>query len=290
MYQRLLVPTDGSEVAEAAAEAAVALAGRFDADLHVLHIIQRASFPIGLEDAETDYLEQQAEAATTAVTEMAAEAGVEATTTVVEDNEAHRAILTYADDHDVDCIVMGTHGRSGVGRFVLGSVTEQTLRESPIPVLTVHSDTVVDPSLDELLVPTDGSEMADAAADEAIELALETDATLHVVNVVDRTMVWEDTPSGSVLKALERAGKEALESVIERAEAAGVSSVQASALSGRPHRAIVDYADENDVDCIVMGTHGRGGVSRVLVGSVTERVVRLSDVPVLSVKGDGAVD
>ncbi|WP_049936689.1 universal stress protein [Haloplanus natans] len=273
MYDTILVPTDGSDVAVAAADAAVTLARRFDAAVHALYV------------RESD--DDEGERTTTAVADRAAAAGVTATTAVVDAETAvYEHILEYAGDHDADCIVMGTHGRTGLGRFVLGSVAERTLRESPVPVLTVHEGTVVDRDLDAVLVPTDGSDCAEAAAAHAVEFALATGAALHVVHVVDAGAIPADG-SGAVLDELQQAGQDALDSVVDRAEGADVSTIRASVLTGAPYRAIVDYADAEDVDLVVMGTHGRTGVDRYLLGSVAERVVRLCDRPVLTLDAVG---
>ena len=272
MYDTILVPTDGSDVAAVAADMAVALARRFGADVRGLYV----------RDGDGD---ADGTRATAAVADRAAAAGVEATTAVVDaEGPIHRRILADADDHGADCIVMGTHGRTGLDRFVLGSVAERTLRESSVPVLTVHEDSVVGPDLDAILVPTDGSVCSEAAAAHAVDLALSTDAALHVVHVVDAGVLPMDG-SGAVFDELQRAGERALDSVVERAEHAGVSTIRASVLSGTPYRAITDYADAEDVALVVMGTHGRTGFDRYLLGSVSERVVRLSDRPVLTVDG-----
>jgi nucleotide-binding universal stress UspA family protein len=269
MYDTILVPTDGSDVAEVAATQAIALAERFGAGVHALSVRE-------------DGTDERAESAVDAVAERAATAGVDATTAVVDAAGAvHRTILDYAADHDADCIVMGTHGRTGLDRYLLGSVAERTLRESPVPVLTVHEDTVVEQDLDAILVPTDGSDCSETAAAHAADLAAATGATLHIVHVVDLGVLPVDG-SGALLDELQQAGQQALESVIDRADEADVSSVQASVLSGTPYRAIVDYAESEGIDLVVMGTHGRTGFDRYLLGSVTERVVRLSERPVLT--------
>jgi nucleotide-binding universal stress UspA family protein len=285
MYDRLLVPTDGSTVADAAGETAVALADRFAAELHVVHVREPTEQPVGADDAPPTDTVEDGDEATATVAGMAAAAGVETRTAPLQERETvHQAILRYATDHDVECIVMGTHGRTGLDRFVLGSVAELTLRQSSIPVMTVHEDTVVDPAFDDVLVPTDGSSCAAAAADHAIDLARSTGATLHVINVVDSGVVWGGANVATVLDALEEAGEQALDDVRTRAKAADVTAIKGSVLNGIPYRAIAEYAEETDVDCIVMGTHGRTGLNRYLLGSVTERVVRLSDVPVLSIR------
>jgi nucleotide-binding universal stress UspA family protein len=285
MYDSILVPTDGSDVAESAATAAITVAERFDARLHVIHVLELGELPPGVEDVDADDLAHHGEDAVATIAERAESAGVEVTTGIVEGaNSIHEGIITAAQEQAADLIVMGTYGRTGLDRFVLGSVAEQTLRESPIPVMTVHEQTVVEAEPAGILVPTDGSEAAGAAADHAIELAAATGAPLHVLNVVDTGAVWGDVDVGMVLSALEAAGREAIADVVKRAKATDVETVEASLSSGSTHRAILDYVDENDVDCIVMGTRGRTGLDRYILGSVTERVVRLSEVPVIATR------
>jgi nucleotide-binding universal stress UspA family protein len=291
MYNRILVPTDGSDVAETAAKTAIGLAQQFDATLHVIHILELGSLPPGFEDEAASELAHRGEQATQSLAELATEADVDVTARVIEDGlPTHRAILAYAEKHDIDCIVVGTHGRNGFDRFVIGSVAEQTLRESPVPVVTVHEETVVDHPFETILVPTDGSDCAQAAAAHAIELAEATGAALHVIHVVDLGVFWDEACPGSVLEALEEAGKEGLEQIIDQANAAEISTIQSSVLNGTPYDVIVEYAEDHGVDCIVLGTHGRTGWRRQLLGSVTERVIRLTDVPVIGIKDPEEVD
>lgn len=135
----------------------------------------------------------------------------------------------------------------------------------------------------QILVPTDGSPGADAAIAHAIDHAKKYDAALHAIYAVHVEVGGEAT-IGSVYEVLEQTGKSALDDVISQAEAAGVETVDATVVQGTPHRSILQYAADNDIDLIVMGTHGRTGFERYLLGSVTEKVVRLSDVPVLTVR------
>lgn len=161
MYNTILVPTDGSTAAETAAETALALAQRFDASLHGITVAELDDFPADVKPDVADELTQQGEATLATIADQATEAEVAATTNVIETTEPiHQAIIDYATDHDADLIVMGTQGRTGLNRLVLGSVTERTLRISPIPVLTVHEDSNLDPDFETVLVPTDGSDAA----------------------------------------------------------------------------------------------------------------------------------
>ena len=134
-----------------------------------------------------------------------------------------------------------------------------------------------------ILLPTDGSEVADHAVDHAVALALQFDASLDVLHVTDVSALPLDAHAESLVRAIEEEGREAVEEITERASRRGVGSVTGAVREGSPHRAIIDYAEENDCDVVVMGTHGRTGLDRYLLGSVTERVTRLADVPVLVV-------
>lgn len=140
MYDRILVPTDGSDGVERAIDEAVGLATAVGATIHALYVVDQRGYST-LPDTKwltiEEALEHEGEAAVATVAERAADAGVDAETTVA-DGIPHRTILEYAADHDVDVIVMGTHGRSGLEHFLIGSVTEKVIRSADIPVLVVR--------------------------------------------------------------------------------------------------------------------------------------------------------
>lgn len=137
---------------------------------------------------------------------------------------------------------------------------------------------------DHILYPTDGSEGANAALDHAIDHALQYDASLHVLYVIEETLPAIETGAPDVLEALEERGEQVLDDARKRATEAGVASVQASVAAGSPYRQILKYVEESGIDLIVMGTHGRRGIDRYLLGSVAEKVVRTADCPVLTVR------
>jgi nucleotide-binding universal stress UspA family protein len=141
MYDNILVPTDGSECSNAAVEHALALAERFDATLHALYVVDvRATHhsapELGTERIR-DALDAQGEEATDYVASRGTERGVK-TVEAIEEGTPEDVIQTYVDGHDIDAIVMGTHGRTGLDRFLLGSVTERIVRTADVPVLTVR--------------------------------------------------------------------------------------------------------------------------------------------------------
>lgn len=137
-----------------------------------------------------------------------------------------------------------------------------------------------------VLVPTDGSEGAESAVDHAIDIAKTYGAELHVLYAVDTASLSVEVNTATVIENLEAEGAEITGEVAERAEAAGVERVQTEVIHGIPHETILDYAEDSAADLVVMGTHGRTGLDRYLLGSVTEKVVRKSDVPVLTVRLD----
>jgi len=135
----------------------------------------------------------------------------------------------------------------------------------------------------EILLPTDGEPASQAALDHAIELADQYDARLHVLYVVDTAAYASfDAGAETIVGALREQGETAVDSTVETAEDAGIETVS-TVVSGSPHEEIVEHAASEGVDLIVMGTHGRTGLDRYLLGSVTERVVRTAETPVLTV-------
>jgi len=134
---------------------------------------------------------------------------------------------------------------------------------------------------DKILVPTDGSEGSEVALDHATRLARQYDSEIHLIYVADvRTQNTGDVMA-NFMGELEKIGEEAVMSM--REELDEIDDVITKVIKGIPHREIIDYSDEEEIDLIVMGTHGRTGLDRILLGSVTEKVVRTSEVPVMTV-------
>ncbi|MFC6976916.1 universal stress protein [Halomicroarcula sp. GCM10025709] len=271
MFRTILVPTDGSAGARRAFAHAVALAERYRADVHTLAV---DSADGGVDT--TARLASTVEAAdTTADVTQADRTGV-----------AHEEILDYAEAVGADLLVLGTHGRTGVRRYLLGSVTEKVVRLSDVPVLTVRAgdDARVRFPYQNVLVPTDGSEQAAAAVDPATDIAATCEAHLHAVSVVDTRAMGTVTRPDVLLDQLKSQARSAVDAVAREASHGGVDSVRTAVQEGLPYRALLAYVDEFDIDLVVMGTHGRRGVDRYLLGSVTEKLVRTAPAPVLSVR------
>jgi len=140
MYDSVLFPTDGSETATAAADHAIDMANRHDANLHVLYVIdhERVSqmAPELGSDHVKDTLRTEGEKATSEIADMANSAGVD-TTTSLREGSAGDTITNYAEDVGADAIVMGTNGRTGMDRLLMGSVAERVIQSTELPVMTV---------------------------------------------------------------------------------------------------------------------------------------------------------
>lgn len=290
MYDTILIPTDGSKHALRAAEHGLYLARKFDASVHLISVadIQAAAEPFDIGGVDQDFiarLETEGENAINAVDAILDE--TDSIQTAVLRGEPTEAILDYADDCDANILAMGTHGRTGLNRYIAGSVTERVVRLAEAPVLTVRATerSQVAGDYDEILVPTDGSEPAATAVDHGLAIAQQTGARVHAVNIVD-VGALSTSPNYSIptelIEHLKSEGQRATEAIATEAREAGLDAVT-TVREGLPARDLLEYADENDIDLITMGTAGRTGLNRHLMGSTTERIIRHAEMPVFAV-------
>jgi len=292
MYETILVPTDGSAGAEVAARHGVTLASAFDSEIHFLSVVDDRSFSRDFEAIDPELgtvrtrFEERAHTAVDSLAELVADTGVPCETTVLTGSPA-ATIRKYAADAGADLISMGTHGRTGLDRLLLGSVTERVVRTSDVPVLTSRVEPEDGDGYDRVLIPTDGSEASTAAIEHGVAIADRFDATVHALSVINVAGLAGAADVGPVLpdvvEAVETQAETAVETVASRCRDRGVDVVTELS-QGTPYRAIRSYVADQDIDFVAMGTHGRTGLDRYLIGSVTERTVRTSEVPVLTVR------
>jgi nucleotide-binding universal stress UspA family protein len=288
---KILVPTDFSEHAQQALETAVSLAKPFGATLHLLHVVQMPLVPTPLvadaapvvpvtfwqelrEHAQRNLEKQKAR--------LAAD-GVRCELEVIEDVPGF-AISAAAERAKADLIVMGSRGLTGIKRVLLGSVAEHTVRAAPCPVLTVKHGGAL--RMRKILVAMDFSPASQRALEFA-QLIAKRAGPAHVILVhayyvpveLQEYMIQRGQSIPDVLSP--RATKE-LEAILTKLQDAGFSCEYAAA-AGAPERVIADVAKDKQVDLIALGTHGRRGLSHLFMGSVAERVVRHSELPVVTV-------
>jgi nucleotide-binding universal stress UspA family protein len=286
MYENVLLPYDGSDGAAAVLHHASELAHWADATVQILYVADTTRDSVTVVEGHTvDALEQRGEEVVDEAAKTLKSLGVSYATDVVQGNPAP-TIVDYAERYDQDLIVMPTHGREGISRYLVGSVSEKVVRLSSVPVLSVRmqpDETLTFP-YENVLVPTDGSSTATYAAERVVELAAALDATVHVLSVVDDTALGLDVRSTTGEASGERAATDAVETVVSKAESRGVSTVS-HVEHGNPVEEILDCVESNDVHLVGMGTTGRRGTDRILLGSVAEKTVRAAPVPVVTVAG-----
>ena len=197
-------------------------------------------------------------------------------------------ILEIGKEHDVDLIVLGTHGRKGVKRMFQGSVAESVIRSANCPVLTLRqsdSDEATPPSKNKpkILVPIDFSVYSYAALDFASSIALALDAAITILHV-DDSDDSSPTSSSDETKPMSEQRKTLWEQLKQFKPRESEIRFGHKILGSPATKQIAQYARDNQYDYIVLGTHGRSGIGRALMGSVTEQVVRNADCPVVTVK------
>ena len=297
--ENILLARDFSTCSQRAVGYAVDLAARAGAMLHVMHadvlredLFDPSEEPATALDKLHEHLKQTTEAR---VQSTRYDPGsVRLKIIVRRDMAAGQALLRYAEAHDVDVIIMGTHGRRGLRRLALGSVAEEVTRKAPCPVLTVgqpKTEEPAQPSIKRILVPIDFSEHSREALRTARELAALYEAHLDLAHVVEETLhpAFYGPTVGSIYDAqpnIEEKTVEQLERFYQETEGPE-GQAEFHAGPGRAPRALAEAAQEREADLIVMATHGRTGLERFLVGSVTEKVVRRAPCPVLTVRSFG---
>jgi nucleotide-binding universal stress UspA family protein len=295
---RILCPTDFSEVSSRARDHAVALAGWYDARLTILHAVSLPTPPtaaltpalpgpyVGLAAIDPERrrpLVEQLEA----FAQPAASAGVAVDTELVDGDPVDEIVARAAG---YDLVVLGAHGLSGFEEFVLGSVADKVVRRAA-PVLTVPASASLPPAralFKSILCAVDFSDASLRALDYAYSLAREADGRVTLLHVVEG-LFEREMPMDLHLavpeyrRQLESEARQRLRALMP--EGAGDwYEPEEEVRFGRAHREILRLVDERPFDLIVMGVHGRGAVERLLFGSTTDQVIRQARVPVLTAR------
>ncbi len=302
--RKILMPTDFSDCSKAAFTWALFLAEQLDADLDLLHVVvlhgsdaldPGAQFP----DADDIYLRLQ-QIASSEMKQLLSERRTDHLNIEVaqrRDVAAAPGIVRYADEESVGLIVMGAHGHRGFRRFLLGSVAEEVARLASCPVLTLRSENPYPEieKIEKIVVPYDFSESSRSGLAVAKDLAAIYGSRLYLVHVIEPVMAPHPyvplhyKSAELELPQLTKRVEEELRAIA--AERLGDAEVEIVVLEGGPGWRIPEYAEEVDADLIVLATHGRTGLARFFLGSVTEKVVRSAECPVLTVKvGEAEAD
>jgi nucleotide-binding universal stress UspA family protein len=288
--KKILCPTDFSDQAYEALLAAADLAGDYSAELLVAHVVESlppllggGNDPVAQFQERCRQKEKEGKERLEQLVNEGKPAEIKVSTLIKIGHPAIQ-VLDWAEEYEADLIVIATHGQTGWRRALLGSVTERIIKLTRRPVWIIQPKPPDRSSaerafmkLRKILCPTDFSESAGEALKSAASLAGDYSAELLVAHVVE-------SPSGSgSVPTMEAAAVKNLEAVAKRMISAKVQ-VRHVVKCGQPAVQIVDLAEKNDADLIVIATHGLTGWRRALLGSVTDRVIRQTTKPMLVIQ------
>lgn len=303
MYGRIAVPIDADSDSELAIPLAVDIARRADCPLDIVTAIGPPASALGTDfggaatglDMVFEVREAAAERLHKIVESLAAK-GIEAAQEVL-DGSAPYALAEYFDKTRTELVVMTTHDRGRLERLLLGSVASEVVRHSHVPSLLVHvkeGKALLPDTIGRILVPLDGSEFGEQVLPHATRLAALMGADVTLLSVLQPVLASVAIAPSPVVAPMavpapdddvDEVQRGTLESALERAagqlRAQGVDAQTALVDGGQPAKAIVEYAQKHHVDLIAMTTHGRGALKRLVAGSVAQKVLRTSRMPML---------
>ena len=306
MYKVIMVPTDGTGFDREAIRVALRIAERSDAKVRLVRVLATASFFGMAATAEgtaiaAEVVHSERDRALSELYALAAECRATSRADITVDLHAGPVgdvLQGYARRNDVDLIVISTHGRSGISRLSLGSVTDSLIRHTTIPVLVVKPPTsYLNPQVIEafkrIVVPLDGSMLAEQILPRVLALAKLEEAEITLLNVlipqsyaqreiVDPNLPWWDKDIAHAQTYLFR--------VAGRLRRNGVAVTTDIVIGENVASAIGDFAGRERADLIAIATHGRGGLARMLRGSVADAVMHSSRLSMLVFKPDNVVE
>ena len=280
---KILLATDGSEEAELAARTAADLAAKTGSELHVVHVLalppETLHDPFGT-DARREFEKRGREKLDELVGRLEASGGEVAGAHFGVGSPAAE-IVARAEELGAGMVVLASRGLGAMRRALMGGVSDSVVRHAPCPVLVVRSEPLAFPT--KILLATDGSEEATLAASTAAELAKGTGSELHVVHVgsfIPTFLAATEVEPGRAA----REARKTLDDDVGRIQAADGAVAQAHLRFGGAPEEVVALAEDIGAGLIVMGSRGRGGIRRALMGSVSERVVRHAHCPVMIIR------
>jgi hypothetical protein len=266
--EKLLIATDGSEYSKSALREAINLAKICSSKLIAVSVVKTNPEFEDLVPQVIDKIEKEASEHLDSIKKMASKESIDCEIMLHLSEEPYQDIIDEAAKNQVNMIIVGTHGRTGIKRLMMGSVTAKVIGHATCNVLVVPVTAKVE--CKNILIATDGSRYSDAVAIEAIGISKRCGSSLIVISVAT---------SDEEIKSAE----DNVKKVVELAEKEGIKT-DGLAVKGIPYEAIVDASKRKGADLIVVGSHGRTGLERLLMGSVTERVIGHSESAVLVVK------
>lgn len=287
--ETILAPTDFSETANHAVEQAMELSLRYGAALHLVHVVEEhGDDSAGVTSALQDYLkklEDDAQQSLALKVDVLRGNDVDVHYETTSAATPHDGIARRAEALGPDLVVMGTHGRTGLNRLLMGSVAEKVLRHVPRNLLALNKKAPLiraAHAFERILVPVDFSDFSKRALEMAVNLVVPA-GELHVVHVV-ASPIHPSFYAGGVTQLFQLdpdLPKKIHERISEWIGGQPVTSIVVR--EGDIYAELESLSESLDPQLVVMGTRGLSGLDHILVGSVTEKMMRVSDIPVLTV-------
>jgi nucleotide-binding universal stress UspA family protein len=301
MLRKIIIPLDGSPFAERVLAHLPRLGTPDKLELVLVRILETSRYysyvaPDAVHIFDFVQWRQEADAYLKRIAWELREQGYRVYTMTVEGDVA-TAICEVADTQDAGMIAMTTHGRSGLERWIMGSVADRVIRSARLPVYLVRpgKEVLVGGAPQRVMVPLDGSRLAEGALKCALELIEGRDAELWLVQAVELPELWgeeflnaEAVASLPTVEEQEALAQAYLDGIADPLRMQGYR-VQTCIETGHPATVISSVAADRQVDTVVMSTHGRSGFSRWVFGSIAEKVLRLVDCPVLLIRAGSAL-
>ncbi len=289
-FQRILCPTDFSPGSEHALSYAMSLAVQHASELIILHSWYLPASAFSLEAPFPPEVSQQiltdAQQRIDAAVDSARKAGVKQVSGEVVGGIPWTEITHMLDSRGVDLCVIGTHGRTGIKRVLLGSVAEKVVRHAHCSVLAVPWEQTAPVAFKNVLVPTDFSASAEYAATLATSL-VDPQGSVHLLHCIELPIVYGSR--FSIPSDFDARATGLLTSEAAKLQRSTTARIHTSHRVGAPGSEILQILEENPaIDLVVTGSHGRTGIKRALLGSVAEKIVRYAGRPVLVARKPGA--
>ncbi len=282
-YKKILVAVDGSDSSKNALRQACKIARDDESWITVLTTIplfEDQFDTLNMKEKVSRTLREEGDRVLARMKKIAEEEDT-CIISMLKEGNAFEMILDTAEEDNFDLIVVGRRGMSRIERTLMGSVSASVIAHSKKDILVVPRETILE--WKNILLPTDGSRYSNAAVDKAIELAANYNSTITAVSVVDVTDEFSSEAPEAVKELMQNA-KQFVEEVRKRA---GGINILTLIKEGETYEVIINLARELMSGIIVMGSHGRTGIKRFLMGNITEKVIGYAGCPVLIVKTGG---
>jgi nucleotide-binding universal stress UspA family protein len=304
MYEKIMVPTDGSGFDRKAILVALRVAERCGARVLLVRVITSGGY-LGAEGidriASVDVLRDEHTAALSELNALATECRNLSSAEIsadLEEGPAAHVLERYTKQHEIDLIVISSHGRRGLARLSLGSVTDSLIRGTTIPVLVVKPNASyltpeVSQEFHRIIVPLDGSSLAERILDPVIPLAKLEGKEITLLHILAPLEDWSeegDTRRLPWWKKKVASAQAYLSSRADKIRLQGAAAKVDVVAGDNAAKAITDYARSEGADLIAIATHGRGGLARVVRGSVADDVIKSSPCSILVLNPAKAIE